>query len=188
MSNVGNNFKFGASCSANAERKRSTRNVFKLKGKFFAEHWRKGKLLGKYEILNGVTDVGVNLALDILFEDGTAAVLDWAIGMIDAAGFSALAAGDTMAAHAGWTEFVAYSEPTRPEWDPGSAAAKAITNAVPRDFNITGGVAALKGTFLCSDDTKSGAGGTLWATATFAADIPVTGGDLIKITYTTSGA
>jgi len=139
--------------TANVVRKRSFENPFRFKGHFSLQHWRDGVLLEEILIIpNGVTDIGINSVLDTSFNDAVAKISDWVIGMVDAAGFTAFAPGDTMASHGGWVEFTDYAEGTRPEWDPGSAAAKAITNAVLRDFNITG-TASLKGIFISSDAT-----------------------------------
>lgn len=164
----------------------------KFKGKFQLQHFRKDELLGTYDLKvqffpNGVTDIGKDTALNLLFNDATVKIQDWAIGFIDLAGFTALADADTMASHAGWLEFTGYSEATRPEWDPDAAASQQILNSTLRDFNITAS-SSIKGVFICSDDVKSGTAGVLWATALLSADVPVNSPDVIKIAYTVSVA
>ncbi len=156
-----------------------------LTGMFNVEHWRRGRLLRKLLVPNGITDAGINNIFDVHFGAGTQ-LTTWYIGLIDASGYTAVAAGDTMASHAGWTEFTTYSEATRPAWGVGAAAGKAITNATPEDFNITG-AATLKGIFSTSNNTKGGSSGTLWATALFASDLAVVATDVLKITYTVNG-
>jgi hypothetical protein len=157
------------------------------KGKFIVEHLDKdGKLLGKYEFPNGITNSGKNLLLDVMFSDETAvAAAGWYIGLIDLSGYSALAAADAMSSHAGWNEFTSYSEGTRVAWGPGSAASQSITNASPATFNISGS-GTVKGVFVTSGSGKSGTSGYLWATALFSADVPVSNGDQLKVTYTVS--
>jgi len=161
--------------------------VFRPRGVFTWEHWRDGKLLNKFDFNNGVTDGGIDDVLSSAFNDATGDRTGWAVGLVDASGFTAFATADTMASHAGWAESVAYSEANRVAWGPAVAASQAIANASPIEFNINAGV-TLKGTFLCSDNTKGGATGILWATAQFASDQVLLLGDLVKVTYTVTGA
>jgi len=141
-----------------------------------------GKIRKQLKVPNGITNVGKDHALDSTFDAATQ-ITSWYIGMVDNAGFVAFNATDTMGAHAGWSEFTAYSEGTRPEWAPDAAASQAITNGTVRAFTMSG-AGTLKGLFIVSDSTKGGAGGTLWATAEFTSTIAVTASDLINITYT----
>lgn len=150
------------------------------------EHWRNGKCIGKYNTHNGIVNVGKNKILDDMFNDGTqTANNSWFIGIIDASGYSALAATDTMSSHAGWSEFTTYSESNRVAWGSQAAASQSTSNSTPATFNITGS-ATLKGVFITTNNTKSGTSGTLWATALFSADVPVSNGDQLKVTYTVS--
>lgn len=145
-----------------------------------------GKLIGEYSLHNDITNVGKNYILDTMFHDGTQiASTSWFIGLISNSGYSALAATDTMSSHSGWTEFTGYSQSTRVAWGPGAASSQAITNATPATFDINA-TGTLKGIFVPSNSTKSGTTGTLWATGLFAADVPVSNGDQMKITYTVS--
>lgn len=179
-------FSFDHKAQAMLQRSRSLEGILQLRGSYKIQRYSKGGiLLAEYEGKNGIVNIGKDTALNILFNDATAKIQDWAIGLIDAAGFTALADADTMGSHSGWSEFSGYSEGTRPEWDPDVAAAQAITNSTLRDFNITA-TATLKGIFVADDATKGGSAGTLWATALFAGDIPVANTDLLKIAYTVS--
>jgi hypothetical protein len=156
------------------------------KGKFKVQHLRSGLLLAKYDFLNGIVNVGKNLILDVMFNDGVqVANNSWFIALLDSSGFTALAATDTMSSHAGWNEFTSYSEATRVAWGSGAAASQSTTNASPATFNINGS-GTVKGVFVTSNNTKAGTTGTLWSTALFAADVPVTNGDQLKVTYTVS--
>ncbi len=157
---------------------------FTPKGFFTFEVYDKktGVLKERRIVLNGITDVGKDHALDSTF-DAAAQITTWYLGMVDDSGFSAFDATDTMASHAGWVEFTAYDEATRPEWAPDAASGQAITNGTARDFTISGG-GTLHGLFVNSINTKGGTTGTLWATAAFTSPVPVSASDLIKLTYT----
>lgn len=159
---------------------------FRPKGKYTIEHFDKnGKLLGKYEVPNGIVDEGLNHILETEFHSGTQ-ITAWYIGLIDNAGFSALDNADVMSSHAGWAESTAYSEATRPAWTAGTAASRAITNASTVNFSINA-TATIKGIFIASDSTKSGTTGTLWSTAAFGSTVSVGSGDVLKVTYSLSG-
>jgi hypothetical protein len=162
-------------------------NQFKPKGHFVVEHRDKfGKLLDIYKMPNGIVNVGKDKILDDMFNDGTqTANSSWYIGLIDNSGYTALAAADTMASHSGWNEFTTYSEANRVAWGSGAASSQSTTNASPATFNITGS-ATVKGVFVTTNNTKSGSTGTLWATALFSSDVPVSNGDQLKVTYTVS--
>jgi len=156
------------------------------KGKYQVEHYREGKLIGTYDIPNGIVNVGKDDILDVYFSDATQTTgTNWVIGLISNSGYTGIASSDTMASHAGWSEFTSYSESNRVAWGQGAPSAQSITNASPATFNINGS-GTVKGIFTVNNNTKSGSTGTLWATALFSADVPVTSGDQLKVTYTVS--
>jgi hypothetical protein len=159
-------------------------NDLVFKGMFpVIEHYgADGKLKGRYRMPNGITNVGKDHALDIVFHAGTQ-VTTWYIGLIDNSGYTAVAAADTMGSHAGWNEFTTYSESVRQEWTEGAPSSQSITNGTPATFSINGS-GTVKGVFITSVSTKSGTTGTLWSTALFASNISVINGDSLKITYT----
>ena len=158
-------------------------NKLKLKGKYYLELVRDGKIIETREFLNGITNLGINALLDIMFH-GTTQITAWFLGLINASGYTGLAAGDTMASHAGWAEFTTYSQATRPAWVEDAASSQSITNTALAVFSITG-AATLKGAFLPSDSTKGGAVGTLWSTALFSTgDLAVINGDTVRLKYT----
>jgi len=158
----------------------------KFHGVWTVEQKRGGKTILKREFKNAVTNIGKNNVLDVHFGAATQ-ITAWYLAFIDASGFTALVNADTMASHAGWTEFTGYTEGTRPLWTPGAAVSQIVTNPASSDFSINA-AGTLKGGFLTSVNVKAGATGTLWGTSLFTGDIPVTGGDTIKITYSVQAA
>lgn len=162
------------------------KHTFKMRGYFVVEHRNKaGKLIGIYCMPNGIVDVGMNMILDTMFH-ATGQSGTWYLSLIDNAGGPVLSDADTMAAHAGWTECVAYGAATRPEWTEGAAAAREITNAATIDFAIND-TKTIYGIFVVDENTKGGATDNLWATAAFSSTVAVQNGDTLKITYTVSG-
>jgi len=156
------------------------------KNKFDVQHIREGRLIGLYEAYNDITNEGKNTILDVMFNNGTQiANNSWFIGLISLVSFTALAAADTMSSHSGWTEFTGYSQANRVAWGSLAAAGQSTTNTTPATFDITAS-GTVKGIFTTSNSTKGGTTGKLWATALFAADVPVSNGDQLKITYTVS--
>lgn len=173
----------GAKCKVT--RNRGAETMLEFTNPIYWEHWRDGRRIDAGLCHNGITNVGMNKLLDVMFH-AVSAITAWTIGLISAGSFSALAAADTMASHAGWLEFVAVDEATRQEWTEGAASGRAITNASPVVYNINSG-GTLKGVFITDGTALSGTTGTLWATALFNADVVVQNGDQVKITYTVSG-
>lgn len=174
-----------------------------LRGRFQVEHIRDGKVIGTYDFPNGITNEGKNHLLDVHFH-ATSAITTWYLGLIDNAGFSALAAADIYdninQAGNGWDEFSTYTDDansdstvTRPTWTEGAASGQSITNASPIIFDITG-TGTVKGVFLVGGtnaqtkgDHTAGSAHKLWATALFTGgDVAVLNGDQLKVTYTVS--
>lgn len=138
---------------------------------------------------NGVTDAGIAYLLSVGFVSGTQ-ITAWFLGIIDNAGFTTFAPGDTSSSHGGWSEVSSgnYSDTTRAAWSPGSPSGGAIVNGTTSDFHmINGSALSVKGVFLVSNSTKGGTSGTLFSTAAFASGAqPVNNGDTLKVTYTLS--
>lgn len=166
------------------ERNRGTEDDLVIQGIFTLEHWRDDVLLGVYEFKNLVVNAAKNNLLDVYFNSGIqTATASWFMGLISNAGFTAIAAGDTMASHAGWIEFTAYSETTRQLWTQGAASGQAITNSSPAVYNINGS-GNVYGLFICTSSTKGGTSGILFSAAPFTAGVvPVTSGDVLRATY-----
>jgi len=160
-----------------------------LSGKFVVEHRdQHGNLKKTYTFKNGVTNGGLNDMLDAAFGNGTQRT-EWYLGLLDDG--PTLAAADTMASHASWTENVDYDEANRPTWlGSDVAASQAITNAsyVVFTMSLTAGV-TIAGIFISSDNTKGGTSGILWATGLFnEGDVATEYGDTLNVTYTINAA
>jgi hypothetical protein len=158
---------------------------FLMAGKHRVQHFdRRGRLKGEYEFLNGITNQGKNYLLNAAFNAGAQiGSTSWYIGLIDNSGSPALAAGDLLSSHAGWTEFTGYSG-SRPAWGQGSASGQAVTNASPATFSITATSDTLYGIFIASVASGGSSSDILWSTAAFSATVPVASGDSMKCSYT----
>jgi hypothetical protein len=142
-----------------------------------------GALKWRDDLKNTVTALALNNVLDVFLRNQPQTAT-WYMGLVDNAGWSAFASGDTMGSHAGWSESTVYSNASRPTWVPGAAASQSITNPTTTDFNVNAS-ATLKGLFIASDSTKGGTTGTLFATAAFSGGTQaVNNGDTLKATYT----
>jgi len=143
-----------------------------------------GKLKWEDTAKNAVTAEGLNHVLDVEFHAETQ-ITTWYIGLIRDDSYSTLAAGDTLASHAGWQEGDEYTG-DRKEWTEGAAAAGVMTNGSSVNFAIND-TETMKGAFLCS--AESGTSGILYCTALFTqGDRAVVSGDTLKVTYTITNA
>lgn len=160
---------------------------FKIGGWFVVDCYRPdGTLRWSERTHNIVPNVMLDHILDVIFH-GVSAVSPWYIGLKNT---GAVAAGDTMASHAGWVENENYDEATRQEYEEAAASGQSITNAANKaTFTIDTNSQTIAGAFFCSDSTKGGGGGTLGPEADF------TGGsksadddDVLEVTYVISAA
>jgi hypothetical protein len=99
-----------------------------------------------------------------------------------------MAAGDTMASHAGWTEITAYSQGTRPAFTPGTVSGQSVSNSGSVAAFSINGTATVAGAFLPTDNTKGGTSGTLFSGVDFTTSRGVADGDTINVTYTFTSA
>ncbi len=114
-----------------------------------------GNFKWKDEGKNLIVDTGLDYFLE---NDIVAATLY--IGLTD--GTQTVAAGDTMASHAGWVEITAYDEAVRQTWGQGAASGGVTTNASAVTFTANG-TTTVGGGFLTTDNTKGGTTGTLFS-------------------------
>jgi hypothetical protein len=135
---------------------------------------------------NLVTTGGKNDLLDKYFA-GAAYTATWFAGIVSSVSFSAYAAGDTMASHAGWTEAGATNAPNytgnRPAITFAAAAAgvKASSSIPAVTFTASGTV---KGLFVTSIVTKDGTTGILYSAGNFTAgDAVVSNGYVMTMTF-----
>ena len=153
-----------------------------------------GKLRWRETIDNVVQTVGKNLALDTFLAGAAYTVTGPYMGLISSTSYSAVAAGDTMASHAGWLEAGGANAPTysgnrkTAVWSAASAGAKALSAALSFAITSTGTV---KGAFLVFGsgalNTKDNTAGTLWSAGTFSTgDKAVVNGDTLNVNYSTS--
>jgi len=132
---------------------------------------------------NGITDVGIHYLLEAGFRGGSA-ISTWYAGVIDNAGYTGVAAGDTKGSHTGWTEITTqYDEAARQTLSFGAAATRLITAEVSYTFNAS---KTAKGLFVTSVSTKGGTTGTLWSTAIFASPPALVLGNVLTANYTLS--
>jgi hypothetical protein len=143
----------------------------------------RGRKLWEAIIPNGMTTGGANDNLTTYFNAGTQQTL-WYVGLIDNVGFTGLNAADTMASHTGWAENTVYAT-TRPQWTPAAASGGAIAGTGPVSITFNGS-AAIKGAFLCSNNTRGGTSGILWATGQLGSLQNMSNGQQLSISYSTS--
>jgi hypothetical protein len=143
---------------------------------------------------NVVTTVGKNLALDTYLAGAAYTVTGPFMGLISSVSFTAVAATDTMASHAGWLEAGGANAPTYTAprktcaWSAAAAGAKALSAALT--FAITG-TGTIKGAFIVygsgAVSTIDNTAGTLYSAGLFSGgDKVVSNGDTINVSYSTS--
>ena len=135
------------------------------------------------KIENIVVNAGLDYLLDIGLSGGVQ-ITSWYLGLTDST--PTVAAGDTMASHAGWTEVTAYSEAARLAWTDGGVSGQSVSNsASPATFTINANGTVVGGAFLTSVSTKGGATGTLYAAGAFGAgDKSLDTSDTLDVTAT----
>jgi hypothetical protein len=155
------------------------------------------RMIGSREVdafENLVTTVGKNLALDTLLGGAAYTVTGPYIGLISSISWSAVAAADTMAAHAGWTEAGTTNAPTytiprkTAAWSAATGGSKSLS--ANSSFAITG-AGTVKGCFMVLGsgalNTIMNTAGTLYSAGTFSGGDKVVGnGDTLNVSYTAS--
>jgi hypothetical protein len=132
-------------------------------------------------IENLVTTAGKTDLIEKYFR-GIAYTAAWYLGLIAGAS-PTLAAGDTLASHAGWTEGNAYSG-NRPALT-FAAASAGSSSATAIVFTMTGAY-TVSGAFVCS--AASGTSGTLYSESAFATARSGASGDTLSVTVTQSAS
>jgi len=153
-----------------------------------------GQVKWRDHIENLVTTVGKNYLLECGLQASSLSTVGPYMGLISSTSYSAVAAGDTMASHAGWLEAGNANAPTYTAprktlaFSAASGGSKATSSAA--SFAITG-TGTVKGAFLCygsgASATKDNTSGTLWSAGTFTTgDKAVANGDTLNCVYSTS--
>ena len=141
---------------------------------------------GKVKWIEDGPNLIVNTGIDYIL--GTA-ILDSAtlyLGLMEAS--PTVAAGDTMASHAGWAEAAGYDEATRPSWGQDSVSSQVVSNSTATSFTIDGTDTSIGGGFVTTDSTKDGTSGTLIAGKAFASNRTVADNDVLEVTYSITGS
>lgn len=128
--------------------------------------------------LNTVLTAGKNDLLDKYFA-GSAYTAAWFCLLISSVSYTAIAPGDTIASHSGWTEGGGTNAPaytgSRPALTFGAAAAGSKATSSASSFTFTSG-GTIKGMGAVTNATKDGTTGVLYNAVLF------TGGDRIVAT------
>ena len=148
-----------------------------------------GNVKWEDEVHNLVVNQGLQ-DMNTQYFKGSAYTAALYFGLITGPGSSTTyAAGDTLASHAGWTEFTNYSG-SRKAGVFGTATTanpSVISNsASPASFTISSSGGVVAGAFLCT--VSSGTSGVLFSEADFQSpgDRTVVSGDTLNVTYTFS--
>jgi hypothetical protein len=100
-----------------------------------------------------------------------------------------VAAADTLASHAGWTEVTAYSESNRQALTLGTVAAQSVNNSASKaTFTINDDGVDIGGAFVATNNTKGGTTGVLVGGAALSANRTLNTGDTLTITVTATAA
>jgi hypothetical protein len=152
-------------------------------------HDKDGNLKWESSVPNLVVNEGLQ-NMNTQFFKGSSYTAAWYMGLITGPGSgTTIAAADTLASHAGWTEFTNYSG-NRPAITFGTASTadpSVISNsASPSSFSISSSGGVVAGAFICSVTT--GTSGVLFSASDFQSpgDRTVVSGDTLNVTYTFS--
>ncbi len=136
-------------------------------------------------------NIVVNTGLDDILNEyfkGSGYTAAHYVGLTD--GTPTVAAGDTMASHAGWVEVTAYDEAVRQTLTLGSVSGQSVDNSASKAvFTIDSDSTTIGGAFVTTDSTKGGAGGTLYGAGAFTAgDKTIDDNDVLNVTVTLTAA
>jgi hypothetical protein len=162
-------------------------------------HDAQGNLKWEQEFPNLVNAVGKQLMLDTLLSGSAYTTVGPFLGLISGA-TPTFAAADTMASHAGWTEFVnctvggsavrgtaVFTSATSTGTTPTNVTTKTASAIT---FAITGAGGTVGGCFLVTGtgavNTQSSTAGTLYSAGAFSTAKATTAGDTVSVTYSTT--
>lgn len=159
----------------------------RLHGRWLVECRNKnGVLQWRENPENLVVNVGLTYLIGVaLLTTTQIALTSWFTGITATA--PTVAAADTMASHAGWTENTSYSQGTRPAWSGVAGAAGAASNTASPSVFGANATSTAGGVFLTSNSTKAGTTGTLFSAVAFTGgDRALLNGDTLNVTYNLS--
>jgi hypothetical protein len=147
-----------------------------------------GNLKWTESFRNTVVTAGKNDILDKYFK-GSSYSATWFVGLIQSDNYSAIAAGDTMASHAGWEECTSYDESVRQTLTLGTVASGSVNNSASKAVFTISATKTVKGAFLVTNSTKGGTTGTLYSAGLFSGgDRAVVDNDVLNVTVTLTAA
>jgi hypothetical protein len=148
-----------------------------------------GALKWEDQMHNLVVNVGLQ-DMNTKYFTGSSYTAAFFLGLVTGPGSSTTyAAADTLASHAGWTEFTNYSGNRKAvTFGTATTADPSVigNSAAPAQFSITSSGGTVAGAFLCN--VNSGTSGILFSEADFQSpgDRVVVSGDTLNVTYTFS--
>ncbi len=155
-----------------------------------------GTLRWAEDITNLITNEGLD---DILakYLKGSGYTASFFVGLIDNAGFTAIAAGDDAAgittdASGGnaWGELTEYSEGARQALNLGSVASQSVDNSASKAAFSINATVTVKGAFIATASAKLATTGVLYGAAAFSTARAALDGDTLNVTatFTTASA
>lgn len=139
---------------------------------------------------NSVVNQGLNYILNVAL-GGATQITSWYVMLVDNTSFTAFAAADTHASHAGWIEMTAYSQATRVAWTAGTSTSQSISNTASANFSINASK-TIRGLAMTNDPTKGGTGGgssIIFSEAGFSGgNQSANSGDTLQVTYTVNAS
>jgi hypothetical protein len=138
------------------------------------------------EVFNIVTTEGKNDQLSQYFK-GSAYTAAFFIGLVNNAGFTAYAAGDTAAqinGTNGWAEATPYSNATRVAWVGGTASGGSIDNTASVAVFSINATLTVRGAFVATASAKNAITGKLYGEADFSVARSVVSGDSLQVSST----
>lgn len=179
----------GAKLAATAQAifRPSSHLALAIRHRYHIECWRPdGTLRWQDWADNLVVNVGLDEFLQRIWKSAAFTASDF-VGLTD--GTPTIAAADTMASHAGWTEPVPYSEATRPAFTPGTVASQSVDNSASKASFSINATATIGGCFASDNNVKGGTTGILLGVAAFSGgDKAVANLDTLNVTLTSTAA
>jgi hypothetical protein len=131
-----------------------------------------------------IVNTGLNDALDKWLK-GSSYTAALYVGL---KGAGTIAAADTMASHAGWSEVADYDEAARPTLTLGSVSSQSVDNSASAAVFTISDTVTVAGVFVTTDDTISATDGTLISAGDFTASRSCADDDTLNVTITFTAA